>query len=125
MVLSKRVARFNRVATNRVAKHVVNRVPGFGTVVHRGRRSGKEYRTPVNLFRTREGIAIALTYGPDSDWVRNVVAAGEAEIETWRGKYRVQDPRVVHDETRRAMPPVVRQMLGLLDVHDFLLLKRE
>src|SRR3569833_2968856 len=70
MVLSKRVARFNRVATNQVLKHVAGWAPGFAMVVHKGRKSGREFRTPVNVFRSKDGFVVALTYGPGADWVK-------------------------------------------------------
>jgi deazaflavin-dependent oxidoreductase (nitroreductase family) len=125
MVLPKRLARFNRVVTNRINKHVVGWAPGFGLIVHKGRRSGKEYRTPLNVFRTDDGFLVALTYGPGADWVKNVLAAESCTLITRRRNYRVHSPELVHDESRRAMPAPVRQILGLLDVHDFLLLKRD
>jgi deazaflavin-dependent oxidoreductase (nitroreductase family) len=125
MVLPERLARFNRVVTNRISGPFVGWLPGFGLLVHKGRRSGKEFRTPLNVFRTEDGFAVALTYGPGADWVKNVLAAGGAEIITRHRKYRVTDPELVHDESRRAMPTPVRQFLGLLDVQDFLLVKRE
>ena len=125
MVLPEGLARFNRVVTNRVAKPFVGWLPGFGLLVHKGRRSGKEFRTPLSVFRTEDGFAVALTYGPGADWVKNVLAAGGAEVVTRRRKYRVVEPRLVHDESRRSMPTPVRQFLGLLDVQDFLLVKRE
>ena len=120
MVLPKRVARFNKVATNRVLGLLTPRLPGFGTVVHRGRRSGRIYRTPVNMFRTADGYVIALTYGPDSDWVRNVLAAGECEVETVGRTVHLTGPRLVHDEARKDMPSGVRHLLGLVGVADFL-----
>jgi deazaflavin-dependent oxidoreductase (nitroreductase family) len=49
-------------------------VPIWSIVEHVGRRSGKTYRTPVSVFRTRDGVAILLPYGTDRDWVRNVQA---------------------------------------------------
>jgi deazaflavin-dependent oxidoreductase (nitroreductase family) len=125
MVLPKRLARFNRVVTNRINKHVVGWAPGFGLIVHKGRKSGKEYRTPLNVFRTDDGFLVALTYGPGADWVKNVLAAESCTLITRRRNYRVHSPELVHDESRRAMPAPVRQILGLLDVHDFLLLKRD
>jgi len=48
----------------------------MGLVVHRGRRSGRVYDTPVLVFPADDGYVIALTYGPDTDWIRNVLAAG-------------------------------------------------
>jgi deazaflavin-dependent oxidoreductase (nitroreductase family) len=124
MVIPKKVARFNRVATNRVTGLVSGKAPGFGTVVHRGRRSGRGYRTPVNVFRGPDGYVVALTYGPDSDWVRNVLAAGGCELETLGRTVKLTEPRIVHDETRRATPFAVRQILRLAGVTDFLYLKR-
>ncbi|TVT26255.1 nitroreductase family deazaflavin-dependent oxidoreductase [Amycolatopsis rhizosphaerae] len=124
MVLSRKVARFNRVATNRVARLITGRMPGFGTIVHRGRRSGRVYRTPVNVFGTPTGYVVALTYGPDSDWVRNVLAAGGCGLETRGRTEELTAPRVVHDEARSAMPFMPRQVLGLARVTDFLYVDR-
>ncbi|RSD19931.1 nitroreductase family deazaflavin-dependent oxidoreductase [Amycolatopsis eburnea] len=125
MVLSKRVARFNRVATNQVLKHVAGWAPGFAIVVHKGRKSGREFRTPVNVFRTKDGFVVALTYGPAADWVKNVLAAGRCTLVFRRKNVGVHGAELVHDESRQAMPVPIRQVLGLLDVHDFLLLKRD
>ena len=120
MVIPKRVARFNRIVTNRISDPLAGRLPGFGIVVHRGRRSGRPYRTPINVFRAPGGYVAALTYGTDTDWVKNVLAAGGCEMEVRRRRVRLTDPRVVHDESRRDMPPGVRQLLGLIGVTDFL-----
>ncbi|MEU4249605.1 nitroreductase family deazaflavin-dependent oxidoreductase [Amycolatopsis sp. NPDC026612] len=125
MVLPKRLARFNRVVTNRINKHVVGWAPGFGLLVHKGRKSGREYRTPLNVFRTGDGFVVALTYGPGADWVKNVLAAESCTLITQRKNYRVHSAELVHDESRKAMPAPIRQFLGLLNVHDFLLLKRD
>ncbi|MEQ0559402.1 nitroreductase family deazaflavin-dependent oxidoreductase [Amycolatopsis sp. NEAU-NG30] len=124
MVLPKRVARFNRVATNQVLRHIAGWAPGFAMVVHKGRKSGREFRTPVNVFRTPDGFVVALTYGPDADWVKNVLAAGSCTLVVRGKEIRVHGAEVVHDESRQAMPVPIRQILGLLHVHDFLRLKR-
>jgi deazaflavin-dependent oxidoreductase (nitroreductase family) len=123
MPLPKRLARFNRVVTNRVLGPVARFLPGFAVVSHVGRRSGRSYRTPVNLFRHGDGYVISLTYGADSQWVRNVLAAGGADIET-RGRHlRLVDPQVVRDPARSLVPKPVRVPLGLADVDEFMLLK--
>jgi hypothetical protein len=54
---------------------------------------------------------IALTYGSDADWVRNVVAAGGCELETRRRRHRVAAPRVYRDENATDMPAFIRFML--------------
>ena len=124
MVISKRVARFNKAATNRVLGRFTGRLPGFGTIVHRGRRSGRTYRTPVNVFRSGDGYVVALTYGAQTDWVRNVLAAGGCDLLTRGREVKLADPRLEHDESRAAMPFPVRQLLGTLGVTDFLYLRR-
>jgi deazaflavin-dependent oxidoreductase (nitroreductase family) len=113
----------NRVGLNRVIRYVAPWMPGLGLVVHVGRRSGKVYRTPVNVFRDGGRYTFALTYGPDADWVRNVRAAGGCEVITRRRRVRLGEPRVVHDETRAAIRPLERQMLRLLRVSDFLVME--
>src|ERR1700686_4258173 len=73
------VAAFNLAVTNRITSRFAARLPGFGILTHVGRKSGKPYRTPVNVFRAPEGFLIALTYGRESQWVKNVLAAGAQE----------------------------------------------
>ena len=125
MPLPKRLARFNRLVTNRVVGPVAGRLPGFAIVSHVGRRSGRAYRTPVNLFRSQEDrYVIALTYGSDSQWVRNVLAAGEVDIETRGQRLHLVDPEVVHDAQRSLVPGPVRPILGLANVSEFMLLRR-
>jgi deazaflavin-dependent oxidoreductase (nitroreductase family) len=119
----KRVARWNKIGVNRVARHVAPWLPGLALVVHRGRRSGQTYQTPVNVFGTGDGFIFALTYGPGSDWVLNVQAAGGCELRTRGHVLRVDSPRVYHDETRRGIRPVQRQVLRLIGVADFLSVK--
>lgn len=123
MPIPKRVARWNKVGINRVVRRVAPRTPGLAVVVHRGRRSGREYQTPVNVFRTRDGFIIALTYGPDTDWVKNIQAAGGCELRTRGRVLRATEPRVYRDETRKGIRPVERQALRLIGVADFLSLK--
>lgn len=110
----------NKAGLNRLTRHTAPLTPGMGVVVHRGRRSGRSYQTPVNVFRTRDGYVFALTYGPGSDWVRNVLAAGGCELRTRRGTVKLTEPRVFRDESRRDIRPLERQALRLMRVSDFL-----
>ncbi len=122
--LGRRVARFNRAVTNRVSIHVAGVLPGMGIVVHVGRRTRNVYRTPVNVFRTKDGFRIALTYGRDSEWVRNALAHGAVRLVTRRRVYELTDPEVVTDEHRQHVPLPLRAVLRLLRVSDFLDLRR-
>jgi deazaflavin-dependent oxidoreductase (nitroreductase family) len=124
MPLPRWLASANRRATNRVTGVVAPRLPGFGVVVHTGRRSGREYRTPVSVFASDDGYLVALTYGAESDWVRNVVAAGGCELEHRGRRERLDTPAVVHDEARAGVPAPVRAVLRALRVSDFLTLRQ-
>jgi deazaflavin-dependent oxidoreductase (nitroreductase family) len=123
MPLPKRLARFNRRVTNRLTGRLARHLPWFGVVTHRGRRSGQSYRTPVNVFRIPDWYVIALTYGPDSEWTKNVLEAGECQLETRGRSVHLSHPRMVTDENRRLVPPPVRPILRALGVAQFLLLR--
>ena len=114
----------NKVSLNKVTRQLAPWLPGLGVVVHRGRKSGKPYRTPVNVFARPGGrYVLALTYGPDTDWVKNVVAAGGCELLTRGQHLELTAPRLFHDETRSETGVVGRRILGLLHVYDFLELR--
>jgi deazaflavin-dependent oxidoreductase (nitroreductase family) len=114
------VAAFNLAVTNRITGPFASWLPGFGIITHVGRKSGRRFRTPVNLFRSPGGFLIALTYGPDSQWVQNVLAAGGAELETRHTRYHLSAPATVHDPTRHRFPFPVRTVLGIIGAKDFL-----
>ncbi len=120
MPLPRIIARFNRRFTNPIARTIAGRLPGFAIVVHRGRTSGRTFRTPVNVFRRPGGYVIALTYGQRAEWVRNVLAAGGCTLETGGRRYQMIHPRVVGDEARRWVPVPVRMILRILSVDTFL-----
>ena len=91
-------------AVRHTAKHVFNPIqlrtagePGaYASVVeHVGRRSGTAYRTPVVVVEVDDDrFGVVLPYGPDADWVRNVVAAGGATVVHEGARVTVDDPRV-------------------------------
>src|SRR5438552_13414146 len=82
MPLPRAITRFNRSFLNRLLAPAARYLPAFGVIVHRGRKTGRAYRTPVNMFKRPDGYVIALTYGV-GDWVRNVLAAGEWMFARW------------------------------------------
>ena len=118
--LGRRVARFNRAVTNKAMVHLAGVLPGMGIVIHVGRRTRTVYRTPVNVFRTKDGFRIALTYGRDSEWVQNALSHGAVRLITRRKEYELTDPEIVTDEHRQHIPQPFRAALRLLRVSDFL-----
>ncbi len=125
MPLPRTLGRFNRRVTNHVTRTFAGRLPGFAIVVHRGRTTGRQYRTPVNAFRrSGAGYVIALTYGQDAEWARNVLAQGGCILATRGRRVELRNPRVVHDPARRLVAPPVRAILRLINVDLFLELDR-
>lgn len=95
MRLPQWLAEFNRYVTNPIQRVWAGFVPAMGIIEHRGRRSGKQYRTPVNVFPTDDGLAILLSYGPDRDWVKNLAAAGGGQIKRYGRTHAYANPKVV------------------------------
>lgn len=55
------LAKINIAVTNRIIGLFAGWLPGFGILTHVGRKSGKLYKVPVNVFRAPNGFVIALT----------------------------------------------------------------
>ena len=120
---AERIARFNRRVTNPILGPITWYLPAFGRIEHVGRTTGRPYSAPMMAFRSGDGrrFTFALTYGPEANWVRNARAAGEVTfVSRWSGRVRLTDVRAIHDPSRRAMPRIVRLILGVMHVDDFL-----
>jgi deazaflavin-dependent oxidoreductase (nitroreductase family) len=95
MRVPRAVARFNRRITNPMALELAGWAPTIGTLEHVGRKSGKRYRTPLNIFDTADGYVILIGYGTESHWVKNVLAGGPATVHKHGKTVQVGNPRVV------------------------------
>ncbi len=79
---------------NSALKPIARFLPGTGTIEHRGRKSGKPYNTIVTTYRKGDVLAIALAHGK-TDWVKNVVAAGQADVQLARRRLHLTNPRIL------------------------------
>lgn len=95
MQFPQRLARFNRRVTNPIQRLWAGWAPSMGVLEHVGRRSGRLYRTPLMVFSTDEGVAVLLTYGPDRDWLKNIMAAGGGRMRRHGHGFAVTEPRVL------------------------------
>ena len=111
---------FTTKVFNRFSRLFVKWLPGFAIIRYRGRASGKRYRTPMNVFRDGQSYVFALTYGSGVQWVKNVLAAGKAEIEVRNKVIALERPELFRDPTRHLMPQPVRSFLGFARVTEFL-----
>lgn len=126
MPIPKGVGRFNRLFVNPLAGLVAGRVPPFALVLHRGRTSGRRYKTPVAAFPTEDGYVIALTYGAGTDWVRNVLKGSGCILLRAGRPVKLSRPEVVSGADAMKLVPVsVRWPLRALNVSEFLRLSRK
>ena len=105
--------------------------PHFGMAAqihHRGRRSGRTYITPASARLDGATFWVPLTFGTESDWCRNVRAAGGCYIK-WRGReYQAGDPQVipvhaVRSEIRSVFKAYERVMFRMIGVKHLLRLR--
>jgi deazaflavin-dependent oxidoreductase (nitroreductase family) len=103
--------RFRRVVNryvNPITRTVAKRLPSFAILTHRGRKTGRTYRTPINVFRRDNDYFFFLTYGSDVQWVKNALAAGSCSIETRCRVVELVEPELITDPQLRPAPPHVR-----------------
>ena len=109
--------------TNRLLGPAAGRLPYFAVILHRGRVSGRQYRTPVNAFPADGGFIVALTYGR-TDWVRNVLASDGCEIDHRGDRRKLVRPRLIgRTEAATGVPSLVLFVLDLLRVGEFVRLE--
>jgi deazaflavin-dependent oxidoreductase (nitroreductase family) len=94
MEVPRSVVRFNKAINNPIQRQYAWLLPPWVVIVHRGRRSGRVYRTPVVAFRRGRELAVVILYGERSDWVQNVLAGGAEAVRGGR-TYALSEPRVV------------------------------
>ena len=86
----------------------------YGRLHHVGRTSGKSYQTPLGIERTEDGFVIAIVYGEKTQWVKNVLAAGTAEVTLEGETYPVDRPEIVPIEEANAYIPERDQRMSSL-----------
>lgn len=98
----------------------------FAVIHHVGRRSGKSYATPIIVEPMGSRFVIALTYGPEVDWYRNVRAAGHSRLR-WHGKtFNLEQPEPIgREKAPPAFPLPARLILRALNIQHFVHVKRQ
>jgi deazaflavin-dependent oxidoreductase (nitroreductase family) len=119
--LPDRIRTFNKYVTNRLLRGFVNLSIGpFAIIRHVGRRSGKPYETVLWVWRLGKNFVIALTYGPDVDWYRNMLAAGGGTVVWHKRVYVVGKPEPIDAKTAMlAFPAFFRPIFRRAGMKDF------
>lgn len=119
MVLPRGLARINKRVTNPLLRHLVGFGP-FAELEHTGRTSGRTFRTTLLAFRHGNAITLALTYGRDVDWLKNLRAAGGGRMRLGRDLLTLGHPVEISTAAGLArMPAAARALLSRAGVHAF------
>ncbi len=131
MKLKRRILNGLRIVNKYTLNRLTRRFAGkprspLAVIYHTGRHSGKLYETPVIAQPLVDGFVIPLAYGPEVDWYRNVLAAGDCRI-GWHGQeYSIENPQPVDATTAFSGFPVFPQrlILRILGSHHFIKMTR-
>ncbi|CAN5307614.1 nitroreductase family deazaflavin-dependent oxidoreductase [soil metagenome] len=97
-----------------------------GLIRHAGRKSGKQYSTPVGVDRVPDGFIVPLGYGDRVDWLQNVLAAGRATVVAEGETHGVTEPQVIDAAT--ALPllsPKRRRSFERIGITQYLRVKAD
>jgi len=111
MLVPPALERFQIKYMNPLMRPFSKWMPGFAVIKHSGRTSGKDYETIVTAYRKGNVLAIGLIHGK-TNWVKNVLAAGEADIRVGRKDLHLTNPRVLPLGTADPTLPRISQMLA-------------
>jgi hypothetical protein len=111
--LNRTIRWFNKRVLNPWVLTVAGRRhSSYAALRHQGRRTGRLYWTPVVAHPTPEGFVIALPYGSDVEWCRNILAAGRCHLRREGAAYDLAQPLLV--DSSIALPQLPRRYEALL-----------
>ncbi len=118
-----------RAINKRYVNPLMMKIAGRGTfpqaiIHHVGRKSGRTYSTPITVTPIEHGFVVALPYGTDVDWCRNVLSAGKSTVQWHDATYNVVAPEIVPTDTVIcAFPPFQRAIFRILKMESVLKLQ--
>lgn len=93
-------------------------------LVHSGRRSGTTFRTPLDAHEIDGGYLFIMNYGPESDWVKNILSAGAAALETKGASIDLTAPQVVPiEEATELLKPDTKMPPAWVGVSECLVMR--
>jgi hypothetical protein len=90
-------------------------------LIHEGRSSGRRFETPLDAHPVEDGYVFFVMYGPDADWVKNILHAGSAELRLPDRVNTLTNPRLLSgDEVEPILPDGVDLPATFMRVDHFL-----
>jgi deazaflavin-dependent oxidoreductase (nitroreductase family) len=124
---SRRFVRWLAALINPVVLFVAGRrwMPVLGILRHRGRRSGRQYATPLGMRPLGDTFVMPRTFGANAAWYLNVQVAGWCEA-TYKGRsYTLVDPEVIDYATAApAFPRYELLQFRAIGINEFLRLRQ-
>ncbi|MGI9529407.1 MAG: nitroreductase family deazaflavin-dependent oxidoreductase [Acidimicrobiia bacterium] len=118
MPIPKWVAKMNKTVFN---PREINK--GVRPVLtHVGRKSGNTYQTPLDAHAVDGGYIFIANYGPDSDWVQNILSSGTASLRVDGENVELTNPRLIgNDEAWEQLArTTAKEPPSFLNVSDYL-----
>lgn len=118
---NRRLRNFVKRFVNPVLRNFARSSRGpFALLRHVGRRSGKQYENPIWVWRMNDGFMIVLTYGRNTDWLRNLQAADQGNLRWHKREYTFKRPELIDAKIAEpALPPFIRFVLRLRGQHEY------
>jgi deazaflavin-dependent oxidoreductase (nitroreductase family) len=113
----------------RTGNRIVRTIAGrriYALLRHRGRRSGREYSTPVAAWKAGSSVLVPMPWGTTTDWTRNVLAGEGCSIQIRGRWYLAREPQILSREAALSyIPPAARAMARLLPIDSYMKLRTE
>jgi deazaflavin-dependent oxidoreductase (nitroreductase family) len=118
---NRRLRTFVKRFVNPILRYAARAGVGpFALLRHVGRRSGKPYENPIWVWRMKDGFMIVLTYGRNTDWLRNLQAAKQGSLRWHKREYEFTRPEFIDAQTAsQALPPFINFVLRLRGAHEY------
>ena len=93
-------------------------------IEHVGRSTGTTYKTPLDAEEVEGGYVFILVYGPESDWVQNIMASEKAQLTKDGVQMELTRPRLLKgSEAWPLLGKGTEQPKGLIKLDDFLFME--
>lgn len=86
----------------------------LGLIEHVGRKSGIVRRTPIHPMPTADGFRILVPIGEQSEWARNVLAAGHCRLVLGDRLLELDEPVLVTPSNEHDLPRPMRLLFEWL-----------
>ena len=110
-----------RSLANRIFLTISGRwLRAYSIMRHVGHTSGRAYRNPISAYPLGDGSVIPVPVCTQSQWVRNVMAAGRFTLRTKGRDYLLEQPEIIPPaQALAAYPALLQRLIRSQGIQDF------